>query len=376
MRLAFCLYKYFPFGGLQRDFLRIAQECHQRGHSIRVYTLSWQGEKPDFMDVKIVPVTAIQNHILYQRFSAWVENDLKSNPVDAVIGFNKMPNLDVYYAADPCYAAKANNLRLWWYKFTTRYRHFFSYEKSVFDQQSKTHVLMISNVQKPLFQQFYRTPENRLHFLPPGIARDRIAPPNAPDIREQFRREFNIGDDEYLLLSVGSGFKTKGVDRSLIAIAALPEAIRDKIKFMVIGQDNPAPFHKLIKKLSLEKQVTILSGRDDIPRFLLAADLLLHPAYSESAGMILLEALVAGLPVLVTDVCGYAHYISEAQAGDIAVSPFDQIQFTKQLQLAIENKTQRQQWQYNALTFSKTADIFSMPEKAADVIEEVVAHRG
>jgi len=284
--------------------------------------------------------------------------------------------LDVYYAADPCFAAKANNLRSWWYRFTARYKHFSIYEKAVFDQHSKTHVLMISAVQKPLFQRFYHTPENRLHFLPPGIARDRMAPPNAAEIRTQFRREFKVGEDECLLLSVGSGFKTKGVDRSLMAIAALPDHIKRKTKFIVIGQDNPAPFNKMIKKLSLHRQVTILSGRDDIPRFLLGADLLLHPAYSESAGMILLEALVAGLPVLVTDVCGYAHYVREAQAGDIMDSPFNQEQFTKQLQTAIENKMQRQQWQHNALKFSKTADIFSMPEKAADVIEEVITRRG
>ena len=41
MQLAFVLYKYFPFGGLQRDFMRIALECQQRGHKIRVYTLIW-----------------------------------------------------------------------------------------------------------------------------------------------------------------------------------------------------------------------------------------------------------------------------------------------------------------------------------------------
>ena len=35
MQLAFVLYKYFPFGGLQRDFMRIALECQQRGHTIR-----------------------------------------------------------------------------------------------------------------------------------------------------------------------------------------------------------------------------------------------------------------------------------------------------------------------------------------------------
>ena len=35
MQLAFCLYKFFPFGGMQRDFLRIAQACQARGHAIR-----------------------------------------------------------------------------------------------------------------------------------------------------------------------------------------------------------------------------------------------------------------------------------------------------------------------------------------------------
>ena len=42
MQLAFVLYKYFPFGGLQRDFMRIALECQQRGHQIRVYTMIWE----------------------------------------------------------------------------------------------------------------------------------------------------------------------------------------------------------------------------------------------------------------------------------------------------------------------------------------------
>ena len=44
MRLAFCLFRYFPYGGLQRDFVRIAQACRARGHSIDVYTLRWEGE--------------------------------------------------------------------------------------------------------------------------------------------------------------------------------------------------------------------------------------------------------------------------------------------------------------------------------------------
>lgn len=34
MIVAFCLYKYFPFGGLQRDFMRIAQTVAARGHHV------------------------------------------------------------------------------------------------------------------------------------------------------------------------------------------------------------------------------------------------------------------------------------------------------------------------------------------------------
>ncbi len=44
MRLAFALYKYFPFGGLARDFVRIANICVQKGYVVDVYVMEWQGD--------------------------------------------------------------------------------------------------------------------------------------------------------------------------------------------------------------------------------------------------------------------------------------------------------------------------------------------
>ena len=43
MKLAFALFKYFPYGGLERDFLRIAKECQSRGHEIFVYSFRLGG---------------------------------------------------------------------------------------------------------------------------------------------------------------------------------------------------------------------------------------------------------------------------------------------------------------------------------------------
>jgi UDP-glucose:(heptosyl)LPS alpha-1,3-glucosyltransferase len=374
MQLAFVLYKYFPFGGLQRDFMRIALECQQRGHQIRVYTLTWEGDVPLGFELVVVPVKALFNHTRYEKLTAWVEADLAKRPVDRLVGFNKMPGLDVYYAADGCFEDKAQNLRNSLYRRWGRYRHFANYERAVFAKGAKTEVLMISEVQQPLFVKHYDTPAERFHLLPPGIGQDRRAPPDAPQIRAEFRKEFGLADDDLLLVQIGSGFKTKGVDRSLKALAALPPELKKRTRLFVIGQDDPKVFQVQSATLGLGDQVQFLKGRSDIPRFLLGADLLIHPAYNENTGTVLLEALVAGLPVLVSAVCGYAHYIAEADSGRVLDDPFDQTQLNNCLAHMLADDAARAAWSQHGLTFADTADLYSMPQHAADVI--LAEHHG
>lgn len=373
MKFAFVLFKYFPFGGLQRDFSRIAEACIAQGHQVDAYTLIWEGPELDNIKVTVAPIKAFSNHKRNVKFTAWLTEQFKKTDYDAVIGFNKLEGLDVYYAADPCYQDKALTLRHPLYRLGSRYKHFYQQEKAVFSIKSATEILMISEVQKPLFQKHYHTPEKRFHLLPPGISTDRRAPANAASIRAEFRKEWNIEDDQQLMLMVGSGFKTKGLDRALIALSSLPEKQKSNTHFIVIGQDNPNAFLQQAASLGIKQNITILKGRDDIPQFLLGADLLIHPAYNENTGTILLEALVAGLPVLVTDVCGYAHYVSEANAGCVVASPFNQSALNAALSnMLAQDKTA---WTKNALHFATNADIYSMPQKAAQIIIDTAARK-
>src|SRR5690606_13819626 len=212
------------------------------------------------------------------------------------------------------------------------------------------------------------TPVERFHLLPPGIALDRRAPANAAEIRAGLRAEFKLTDDDLLLVQIGSGFKTKGLDRTLEAVAALPPALRKRTRLIVMGADDPAPFLRQMRSLGLSEQVQILKGRSDVPRFLLGADLLIHPAYNENTGTVLLEALVAGLPVLTTAACGYAHYIEEADCGLVVPEPFEQNTLDNWLARILDDPETRREWQQNALEYAEGADLYSMPERAADVI--------
>jgi UDP-glucose:(heptosyl)LPS alpha-1,3-glucosyltransferase len=374
MNIAFCLFHYFPYGGLQRDFIRIARTVRDRGHEVHVYTMHWEGDVEPGLHIHFLPAQGRQNHVRNHFFAEHLKAALKQQHHDVVMGFNKMPHLDVYYAADVCYQSRAREKHSWLYRLFPRYRQLQALEQAVFEAGKSTEILLISKPQQKEFTQYYQTEENRFHLMPPGISKDRIAPSNAADIRAALRAEYQLSENDILLLMVGSGFKTKGLDRAIRGLAALPEFLRERTQLFVIGEDKPNVFQKLANKLKLRDHVKFLGGRPDVPNFLLAADLLVHPAYHENTGTVLLEAVVAGLPVLTVEVCGYAPYIREANAGVVLPLPFEQAAFNSTLQDMLST-ADREEWKRNGIAFSKTADIYHLTDKVADFIEQVGRQR-
>lgn len=368
MIVAFCLYKYFPFGGLQRDFMRIASTVAARGHHVRVYTQSWEGDCPEAFELIRVPVKSHTNHGRNTEYYAWVQNHLKAHPADRVVGFNKMPGLDVYFAADVCYAEKVAQEKGFFYRLTSRYRHYAAFERATFEHGKSTKLMMLTDKQIADFQKHYQTEPERFQILPPGIYPDRKYSEQIPNSREIYRQKNDITEQQNLLLQVGSDFGRKGVDRSIKALASLPESLRHNTLLFVVGQDKPRKFEVLAEKLGVRSNVHFFSGRNDVSELMAAADILLHPAYQEAAGIVLLEAITAGLPVLTTAVCGYAHYIADANCGAVIAEPFHQEELNAILRKALTQYSLRMAWAENARHYADTQDLYSLPEKAADII--------
>lgn len=374
MKIAICLFKYFPFGGLQRDFMRIARECVKRGHEVHVYAMQWEGEREPSLQLHLISVKGLSNHARARSFSEQVEPYLNKGDYDVVMGFNKMPHLDLYYAADVCYQARIKAKRSFLYRWSPRYRSWKELEQKVFDPEMQTNIMLLSQLQQAAYADTYGTSSDRFHLLPPGIARDRIAPANAESIRHSVRARHHLPQQDYMLLMVGSGYQTKGLDRAIIGLAHLPEKIRQTTHLFVIGQGNATRFNKLAERLGVTKNVNILGPRNDVPDYLLAADLLLHPSYHENTGTAILEALAAGLPVLTTEVCGYAHYVTDADAGTVLLAPYEQQKWDRALEKMLSSG-QLKVWGQNGLAFAKTADIYDMPQHATDYIENWVKQR-
>jgi UDP-glucose:(heptosyl)LPS alpha-1,3-glucosyltransferase len=374
MKLAMVLFNWFPHGGLQRDCRGIGETLVARGASCDVLCMSWEGPVPEGMRPVIVESAGGSKVARRRAFAAFVRQHLSENQYDMVLGFNRVPGLDFYYAADTCFAWKAYRERSWWYRLTPRCRQYLAFERAVLNGNAETRILLLSPLQRQEYLSFYPDAENRMVDLPPGIERRMAANEEAHALRQSLRHEFRIKDEQLLVLQVGSGFRTKGVDRSLRAVAALPDSCKSRVRLFVVGRDKAEKYMQQAASLGIESCVTFISARDDLPRFYQGADVLLHPSRKESAGMVILEAIVAGLPVLTTASCGYAFHVKQANAGLVVKVPFRQEALNQALAEILESP-QRPTWQENGRHYGRTADLYDMPVRVASMVEDWIREK-
>ena len=333
--------------------LRIATELARMGHRVDVFTMAWVGDAPaPNINIRLIATKGLLNHRRYGNFIRGAQAEIAAGEFDLIGGFNRMPGLDAYFAADPCFVERAHTQRNLLYRLSGRYRWFAACERAVFAPESKTEILLLAECEKASFQHWYRTQDSRFHILPPYLSAKRMAHKDKTEMRRRLRQEFGFDEEDHVLLLVGSGFRTKGLDRAIDAVASLSSTLRAKTKLVAVGQDNPKVFKRLVMERGLKPHVRICGGRDDIPQLMQGADLLIHPARRELAGHVLLEAMASGLPVLATDVCGYSPHIQKAQGGRLIKSPFRQSDLNRNL-LEMLASEERETWARNGYNYAQ-----------------------
>jgi UDP-glucose:(heptosyl)LPS alpha-1,3-glucosyltransferase len=383
MRLAFAIFKYYPFGGLERNFVKIVEECLRRGHSVTIHTMRWDGDVPPSIAenascvIEKVPFTGLSNHARCASYAENLQSVLEKREFDLIVGFNRMPALDLYYCADVCYVDDIRKRRTPLPSLTPRHRLYAKFEKAVFSPESETAILALSDIQRAIYIKEYGTQPERFFPIPPGIDTKLIRTAAAPENRPANRRSLGLNDDDAMLLMVGSDFSRKGVDRSVKALASLPPSSRGRVKLFVAGKGKTRRFAKLAESLGVGDDVIFLGAVDDVPRLLGAADLLLHPARAENTGNAIVEALTAGVPVLTLSNCGYAFHVEKSNAGAVLDGwCFSQNDFNAKLAESLSaDGASKEKWRRNALRYSSETDFHSRPQVVADIIAKLAERK-
>jgi UDP-glucose:(heptosyl)LPS alpha-1,3-glucosyltransferase len=362
MNLAFAIVSLFPHGGLQRDCMAIARLLAAQGHQVTILTSRLTGDVGSDLNVEVLPVLAWTNHGRNAGFSKALARRI--DQFDRVVGFDKLEGLDFLYCADPPAAPRyASGLS----RFLPRGRKLTSLERAGFGREAKTKLLLLSQPQIDAYRQAWNTPDERITLLPPTINAGRRKPQLRSDgTRNWLREEMGLGAGGTLWLAVGSQPRVKGMDRTLEALEASSDA---RLAIVGVAPSSKAgrQLSRMAAKQRLGNRVRLLGVREDIPELMAAADLLVHPARTETTGTVILEALVNGLPVVASGICGYAVHVAQAKAGTVLPEPFTQASLIAALRDAQEGKL-REQWSGNGVRYGETADLYRGLIRAASII--------
>ena len=373
MRLLIALYKYFPYGGLQKDTLRFAREAARRGHQVTLLTTDWQGDRPTDANLSIqftAPIRAWTNTARMDEFARRVEEFRRQESYDITLAMNRIPGADFYFAADSCFARYLK--RKHWpitLAISPRYRAVLRQEKAVFAPEAHTKILTISEAQVREFQEEYGTQPERFLPLPPGMDEACLPPPpdQATQIRKATRQQLGVKDDEFLLLLVGTSFLRKGADRAIATVAALPDELRKRTHFALVGNNPPEKLYSFVKNLPiLSNFVHPIPPQEHVSEYLLAADMMVHPAREEGTGTVLVEALACGLPVVCTAVCGFAPYVAAAGC-PVIPEPFSQDALTAAVAEALPRLAELRR---RVASYAATQDFCGRSRVAIDLMEQ------
>ncbi|HKV86462.1 MAG TPA: glycosyltransferase [Candidatus Dormibacteraeota bacterium] len=172
----------------------------------------------------------------------------------------------------------------------------------------------------------YGADPERVAVVAPGVDLSMFRPVD----HTEARRKVGYRPDERMLLFVGRLERLKGVEVAIRALALLRDRQHDDVRLLILGEDSSDG--KESEKDRLKAVASAMGVRDrvdfvgsvahhELPFFYAAADVCVMPSYSESFGLVALEAQACGCPVVGSDVSGLRSVVRDEISGYLIDGP-------------------------------------------------------
>ncbi|MCA1648580.1 MAG: glycosyltransferase family 4 protein [Chloroflexi bacterium] len=132
---------------------------------------------------------------------------------------------------------------------------------------------------------------------------------------QQVRQALGIGPDEFLVGNVGRLALQKGQRHLIAAMPLLLERVPRAHAVIAGGGDLEDYLIELASEMGVAEQVHVLGPRRDVPALMHAIDVFVMPSIWEGFGLVLLEAMAAGRPIVASRVATIPEVVADGQTG-------------------------------------------------------------
>lgn len=319
MKILMLTWEYPPriVGGIARVVHDLSHKLVKNGHDVTVVTYK-EGDTPEFENDKGVKVYRVENYMIKpNNFTDWIMqlNFTLTAKVTQII--NEQGKFDCIHAHDWLVAYSAKTLKDSFQIpiISTIHATEAGRNSGIHDDVQRyindtewlltyesTEVIVNSNYMKCELQRLFGLPFEKINVIPNGININNF---NGITKDYDFRRKYAM-DNEKIILYIGRLVYEKGVQH---LISAMPKIINgyNDTKLIIGGKGGMYDeLREQAKNLGIENKVyfTGYLSSKEVQKMYKCADIAVFPSTYEPFGIVALEAMLAGVPTVVSDIGG------------------------------------------------------------------------
>ena len=339
-RIAVVIPKYGLIGGAEQFVAELTERVAlNRHYEMHVFANKWTVHS-EHVTFHKVPAITFPKFLTTPSF-AWF-----AGRMIARVGFDLVHAHDRIFEAD-IFTMHGIPHRLWAQEIRKKRMNLYDYatdwvERALVGNKKCRLFLAVSSLTKEKFLQVYTTtnPES-VQIMHPGVELERFQKLDRPSCRRQIRESYGIGPDEIVFLFVSMNFEIKGLDKLMAALAIVKTGNPgQKFTLLVVGKGDVRRYAELAGKLGLADRVVFagIMDKEKLDKTYLASDIFSILSKFDTFGMVVLEAMAASLPVIVSDRVGAKDMLTEGVNGCIIDEEDDPVKISEKISPFLDRK--------------------------------------
>jgi len=316
-KIGVVIQKYATIGGGERFAFELTERiASDQRYEVHVFANKWEAPS-DRIAFHKVPLILFPRFLKPISFALFAERKIARERVDLLHSHERMFNADLY-------TVHSIPHRMWVREVRKKRMGLYDYaveraERRMVRDTKNRRFLGVSNLTREKYCRQYKMNSIGFDVLNPGVDVGRFSRFSRTECRGNIRKRFNIDDSDIVVLFVGMNFEIKGLDRLLAAIALTKRKYTATgLKLLVIGKGNYRKYTRLAQELGIRDDIVFAgTWRQDIEQVYLASDIYAMLSEFDTFGMVVLEAMAASLPVIISGKVGARDIVANGVNGYI-----------------------------------------------------------
>lgn len=202
-------------------------------------------------------------------------------------------------------------------------------------------ILPVSTLVKDELLKTYDIPESNIQVIHPGVSIDRFKVLDQESCRYEIRQRHGLSQSDIVVLFVGMNFEIKRLQLVLKGIAHLvgTEMTNSTLKLLVVGKGDERRYLDMARDLGIQNRIFFAGVSSEVEKYYLASDIFTMPSQFDTFGLAVLEAMTAGLPVIITQKVGARDLIDAGVHGFVLGKDPSPLDLSEKLAFLMKKET-------------------------------------